>query len=165
MSQLTDELAFLPQDSRFFINAFHDLSIEYADEIVENIHVERAFPLNAPNQFIVVKNEEGDEIGILEHIKHLDSDSQETLLQALEQSYFLPQITKIYSVESNFHIPKWSVETDRGPREFEIPSSRRDVRVVGDGRVLLRDADGNRYEISNYRKLDPDSLAFVETLI
>jgi len=165
MSQLTDELSFLPQDSRFYINAFNDLSLDYADQIVENIQVERAFPLNAPNQFIVVKDSEGEEIGILEHIKHLDSDSQETLLQALEQTYFLPQITKIYSVESNFHIPKWSVETDRGPREFEIPSSRRDVRVVGDGRVLLRDADGNRYEILNYRKLDPDSLALVETLI
>ena len=39
MSQLTDELSFLPQNSRFFTNAFNDLSIAYSGEISENIQI------------------------------------------------------------------------------------------------------------------------------
>ena len=57
------------------------------------------------------------------------------------------------------------METDRGHRVFEIPSSKRDVRVIDDVRVILRDADGNRYEIVDYRRLDPESVAFVETIV
>lgn len=53
----------------------------------------------------------------------------------------------------------------RDPRAFEIYSSRRDVRDLGGGRVLVQDADGNRYEIPDYRRLDPASRALVEEMI
>ena len=53
----------------------------------------------------------------------------------------------------------------RDPRAFEIYSSRRDVRDLGGGRVLVQDADGNRYEIPDYRQLDPASRALVEEMI
>jgi len=165
MNQLTSELTFLPQDARFYLNTFDDLSLNVSGQTYDNVTVERAFPLNAPDQFIIVKDDQGNEIGIIEHLYKLPKDSVTILQEALEQTYYLPQITKIHSVETNFHIPTWKVDTDKGPREFEIPSSRRDVRVVGGGRVLLRDADGNRYEIADYRKLDLESQAIVETMI
>ena len=60
-------------------------------------------------------------------------------------------------------MPRWQVETDRGPRTFEIRSSRRDMRVLSAGRILIRDADGNLYEVPDYRQLDPQSRALVET--
>ncbi|MBT3601443.1 MAG: DUF1854 domain-containing protein [Candidatus Latescibacteria bacterium] len=165
MNQLTDQLTFLPQDAKFYLNAFHDLTLETADDLYENVTAERAFPLNAPDQLITVRDNEKNEIGQIEDMRNLDPDSYRVLQDALDQTYFLPQIIKIHASETKFRIPKWTVETDLGPREFEIPSTRRDLRVVGDGRILLRDADGNRYEIRDYRKLDPDSLAIVETLI
>lgn len=165
MSELTNELTFLPHTARFYINTFHDLTLEVPHETHENVAVERAFPLNAPDQFIIVKDNKGDEIGIIEDCKNLDNDSFDVLQEALRQAYFLPQIIKVHSVETHFHVPTWTVDTDKGPRTFEIPSSRRDVRVVGNGRILLRDADGNRYEIPDYRQMDADSQAIVETLI
>jgi hypothetical protein len=165
MSELTSELTFLPDDASFIVNAFHDLTLEMAGETFENVTVERAFPLNAPNQFIIVKDNQKDEIGIIENVLRLPKATRNVLGDALDQTYYLPRITKIHKVETNFHIPKWTVDTDRGPRVFEIPSSRRDVRVIGGGRVLMRDADGNRYEIPDYRKLDAESMAFAETLI
>ncbi|MDA0711729.1 MAG: DUF1854 domain-containing protein [bacterium] len=162
---LSGEMNFLPANTRFYVNSFGDLAVQVSEEVHENIQVERAFPLNAPEEFIVARNNEGDEIGILEKIRDLGRDSRIILQDALAQAYYLPQILTIHSVETHFHIPKWRVDTDRGPREFEIPSSRRDVRVMAGGRVLLRDADGNRYEIKDYRKLDPESQAIVETMI
>jgi hypothetical protein len=165
MNQLTDQLNLLPSDVKFYLNNFHDLTLETSDEIYENVREERAFPLKAPDQFITIRNSDKEEIGIVEDINHLDKDSLNALQNALDQTYFLPQIIKIHSVDTKNHIPKWTVDTNRGPRAFEIQSSRRDVRVIGGVRVLLRDADGNRYEIPNYRKMDPESQAIAETLI
>ena len=163
---LTGDLSLLsPREIRLYLDDFDDLTLDLRGEIHKRIGVHRAFPLNAPAKFIVLQNSDGNEIGIVRDLSDLDSDSQDALEIALEQAYFMPRILKINSIVSNFHVPTWDVETDRGHRVFEIPSSRRDVRVIDDVRVILRDADGNRYEIVDYRRLDPDSIAFVETIV
>ncbi len=166
LSDLTGELALLsPRDIRLYLDDFDDLTLDLCGVIHKRIGVQRAFPFNAPTKFIVLLNSDGAEIGIVRDIADLDSDSRDTLEIALEQAYFMPRILKINSIVSNFHVPTWDVETDRGHRVFEIPSSKRDVRVIDDVRVILRDADGNRYEIVDYRLLDPDSIVFVETIV
>ncbi len=163
---LTSDLSLLsPRDIRLYLDDFDDLTLDLRGEIHQRVGVQRAFPLNASTKFIVILNSDGAEIGIVRDMADLDSDSRDALEIALEQAYFMPRILKINSIVSNFHVPTWDVETDRGHRVFEIPSSRRDVRVIDDVRVILRDADGNRYEIVDYRRLDPDSIAFVETIV
>ncbi len=165
-SSLTRELSFIPpREVRLYLDNFDDLALDLRGEIHTRLWVQRAFPLNAPTKFIVLQNSDGREIGIVRDMADLDPDSRKALETALEQAYFMPRILKINRVFSHFHVPTWDVETDRGHRVFEIPSSRRDVRVIGEARVLLRDADGNRYEIADYRRLDPDSIAFVETIV
>ena len=164
--ELTGELALLsPGDIRLYLDEFDDLALDLCGDIHLRIRVQRAFPLNAPTQFIALQTSEGEEIGMVRDMVDLDAKSYEALEIALEQAYFMPRILKVNSVASHFHIPTWDVETDRGHRVFEIPSSRRDVRVIDESRVLLRDADGNRYEIPNYHRLDPESIAFVETIV
>ncbi len=163
---LTGDLSLLsPRDIRLYLDDFDDLTLDLRGEIHHRVGVQRAFPFNAPTKFIVLLNSDGAEIGIVRDLGDLDSDSRDALEIALEQAYFMPRILKINSIVSNFHVPTWDVETDRGHRVFEIPSSRRDVRVIDDVRVILRDADGNRYEIVDYRLLDPDSIVFVETIV
>jgi hypothetical protein len=166
LPDLTGGLSLLsPRDIRLYLDAFDDLTLDLCGVIHKRIGVQRAFPFNAPTKFIVLHDSDGDEIGIVSDMADLDSDSRDALEIALEQAYFMPRILKINSIVSNFHVPTWDVETDRGHRVFEIPSSKRDVRVIDDVRVILRDADGNRYEIVDYRRLDPDSIAFAETIV
>ena len=165
-NDLTADLNLLdPNDIHLYFDEFDDLTLDLAGTMHKQLAVQRAFPLNAPGKFIMLQDATGKEIGIVSDLNQLDNKSQETLHAALIQTYFMPQITRVNSVVSNFHVPTWDVETDHGSRVFEIPSSRRDVRVIGEGRVILRDADGNRYEIPDYRLLDPESIAFVETLV
>ena len=95
----------------------------------------------------------------------LDPSSRQVLEAELERIYFTPRIPRIHSIEVNFRIPKWEVETDRGRRVFEISSSRSDIRALGGGRVLIRDADGNQYEIPDYRRLDQASRVLVENQV
>ena len=165
-NELTSELNLLdPSRIRLSLDDFEDLVLELDGESHSPITAHRPFPLQDPNRLIQLKDADGEEIGLIPSLKDLDRESRKTLENALDQAYFMPQILRIDRIESNFHIPTWHVETDRGPRSFEIPSSRRDIRVLGEGRVLIRDADGNRYEIPDYRHLDPASRAFAETLI
>ncbi|MDE2999263.1 MAG: DUF1854 domain-containing protein [Gemmatimonadota bacterium] len=162
---LEQELSLLdPGRIRLFLDEYNDLILDHADGRLP-VTALRAFPLTSAGQFIVLKGDDGTEIGVIRDIAGLDEESRATLESDLERTYFAPVILQVNKLEENFHIPKWDVETDSGHRVFEVRSRRRDIRIMSGGRILLRDADGNRYEIPDYRRLDPVSRAFVETLI
>ena len=165
--KLAAEVTYLdPDKARFFVDAFEDLNLELAgDQTYSRVRVKRAFPLTRDDCFIVVQDRKGKEIGSLARLDALDRDSRQAVEDELERAYFTPRIQRIAKVTVANRVPRWEVETDRGPRAFEIYSSRRDVRLLGDGRVLVQDADGNRYEIPDYRRLDPASQALVEEML
>ena len=164
---LAAEVAYLdPDKARFFVDAFEDLNLELAeDQTYSRVRVKRAFPLTYDDCFIVVQDRDGKEIGSLARLDALDRDSRQAVEDELERAYFTPRIQRIAKVTTANRVPRWEVETDRGPRAFEIYSGRRDVRLLGDGRILVQDADGNRYEIPDYRRLDPASRALVEEML
>ena len=165
--KLAAEVTYLdPDKARFFVDAFEDLNLELAgDQTYSRVRVKRAFPLSCDDCFIVVQDRKGKEIGSLARLDALDRDSRQAVEDELERAYFSPRIQRIAKVTVANRVPRWEVETDRGPRTFEIYSGRRDVRLLGTGRVLVQDADGNRYEIPDYRSLDPASRALVEELV
>ena len=164
---LAAEVTYLdPDKARFFVDAFEDLNLELAgDQTYSRVRVKRAFPLTRDDCFIVVQDRKGKEIGSLARLDALDRDSRQAVEDELERAYFTPRIQRIAKVTVANRVPRWEVETDRGPRAFEIYSSRRDVRLLGAGRILVQDADGNRYEIPDYRRLDPASQALVEEML
>ena len=155
-----------PEKARFHVDAFEDLNLELAgDRTYGRVRVKRAFPLTRDDRFIVVQDRDGKEIGSLSRLDALDPASRQAVEEELERAYFTPRIQRIAKVTTAYRVPRWEVETDRGPRAFEIYSSRRDIRVLDGGRVLVQDADGNRYEIPDYRRLDPASRALVEDIL
>ena len=58
----------------------------------------------------------------------------------------------------------WETETDKGTRRFEV-TSRRDVKKIGKRRIIVKDADGNLYEIPDYAILDQKSIILLESVI
>ena len=162
---LENELNLLdPAGLNLFHDAFDDLILKTDDHSIPVVPA-RAFPLSSEERFVTLTDKQGDEVGTIRDITALDTKSRQSLETELGRVYYTPQILKINGVKDEYHIPSWDVETDRGPIIFEIRSGRRDIRDLGNGRLLIRDADGNRYEIQNYRRLDPASLALVENII
>jgi len=163
---LKQELNILdPGRLRLFLDEFEDLTMEMeGGETRRPVTAMRAFPVTDRERFIILKDREEKEIGIILNLSDLAPESRAALAAELERIYFIPKITFVHHIEEQYHIPKWEVETDRGPRVFEIRSGRhnQDVRNLGSGHILIRDADGNQYEIPDYRKLDPISRALVE---
>jgi len=122
----------------------------------------RSFPVSETNKYIALVNDEGDEIGIVEDVRKLSPQSRDVLTEELQKRYFMPKITKINSLDGQFGVTTWNVETSQGDVEFGI-RTRYDIVTLESGRVLLKDADGNKYEIENYNKLDPKSIALLQT--
>ena len=164
---LTDELDLLdPGQTRLYADEFDDLVLEIEGHKPQRgVRVVRCFPISAGDRFIALRTPKGEELGIVEDLAALDRESRNALENELARIYFRPEITAVHAITEQYHIPRWQVDTDRGPRTFELRSSRRDIRVLARGRVLIRDADGNHYEIPDYRRLDLASRALVENQV
>lgn len=162
---LIQELSLLePKGLRLFNDNFGDLCLECLEKdgeiLYSKVKVLRAFPLTHSEQFIIFRDQKDAEIGVLMQPSQLDENSRQLLQAHLEKIYFMPKITKIYNIDSEFGAAKWEVQTNHGRRSFDL-ASRYDIRILGH-RVLIKDLDGNRYEISNYRILDKKSIALLE---
>ncbi len=163
-AKIEDEIKPLDAKSiKIYRNELDDFVVELSDgSKYAQVRAMRAFPLSNPSDFIILRDKEDNEIGLIESINELDSKYKKVLEEELQKSYFIPQITKIKNLEEKFGISQWEVETNKGTHTFNV-RNREEVRLFSSGRVLIKDADGNRYEIPDHRRLDLKSRAFLET--
>jgi len=118
-----------------------------------DVTVRRAFPLEAADNFIAFFDTDGAELGILEDLSGLDADSRATLDEQLSLTYFLPKITDVTHIGEEFGVVHADFETTSGTRQIEIRGIRSSIRVLSRNRALVEDAEGNRYELSDFRSL------------
>ena len=164
--RIEDEVQFLdPKLVKIRRNQFAELEAELPDGSVHApVEPVRTFPLTQPNQYISLLDAHKNELGLIEDINQLKKADQTVLVEELEKCYFMPKITKIHALEGRFGVTQWEAETDSGSVFFDL-RSRNDITSLSGGRVLIKDVDGNRYEIVNYHQLDPKSVALLETQI
>lgn len=168
--QVESELNILdPKKVRLYKDEFNRLKLKIeGDREYPEVRVVMGFPLTDPEHFVslfeVKDGKKDKEIGIIEDVGKLDHESKKVLRAELKKEYFMPKITKINSM-SEFHgIMKFDVETDKGRRVFET-RYKEDIRRLSGGHIVIRDADGNRYEIPDHRKLDQRSRNLIDTEI
>ena len=129
------------------------LAVRIGAEDYEDVTVRRAFPLEAADRYLGFFDTDGDELGILEDPGGLDSDSRAALDEQLALTYFLPKILAVTHIGEEFGVVHADVETTSGVRQIEIRGIRSSIRVLSRNRALVEDADGNRYELTDYRNL------------
>lgn len=117
-----------------------------------------AFPLSSSSPVVAFFNEDGEEIGVMKNPDQLDAHSQKILREELDKSYFMPQIQTILDLTEEMGVESWDVITNRGERTFEVRDPRRNVRKIGGRRVIIKDVDGNRYEVKDWTLLNRESL-------
>ena len=164
--RIEDEVQFLDAKRvKISRNPFEELKAELPDGSVHApVEPVRTFPLTQPNQYISLLDADKNEIGLIEDMKQLKKADRKVLEEELNKCYFMPKITKVHSLEGRFGITQWEVETNSGSVYFDL-RSRHDIASLDGGRVVIKDIDGNRYEIVNYHQLDPKSIALLETQI
>jgi hypothetical protein len=144
-----------PAATHVRLNAHGELEIELPDGTVHaDARVVPAFPISRPNQFVHVEDAEANELGVLLEPRRLDRESRDLVLAQADEAYFMPRISRIVRVDERMGIARWEVETDRGWSSFDVVSRSESVWYVGRDRLVIRDADGNRYLIEDLSKLD-----------
>jgi len=127
-------------------------------ERFEALEPRRLFPVNNPDEYITLLDNNGKEIGVVRKLSDLNEASFEALSKSLKDYYLVPFITEIISATEKSGTLIWTAQTNLGKKKIEIRNRNHDIKVHSNGTVRVRDADDNRYVISDYRKLNKHSL-------
>ncbi len=129
--------------------------------VYDRLEPRRLFPVSKENEYITLLDEDGVEIAVIRKLYDMDESAIEILKASLDDYYLVPHIKRIISTVEKYGTLRWTVETDRGVKVFDIRNRNHDIRVSKSGTVRVRDADDNRYTIDNYYELDPHSRALL----
>lgn len=134
------------------------VTVHLADgRVWEALEPRRLFPINLLDQYITLLNEAGIEQCMIRSLEEMPPESRAVVQASLDDYYLVPRIIRIISCSEKYGTLRWTVETDRGQKSFDIRNRNHDIRVNRDGSIRVRDADDNRYLIEDYRTLDSHS--------
>ena len=129
--------------------------IDDADPVI--VRLVRTRPRTAPEGELVALDVKKREVWLWTSLDEMDPASRAIAVTALAERYHEPTITRFDSVRSRFGVWQVSAETTAGARRFALRHPERSVETMSDGRVLLRDVNGNRYVIPDPTALDSHS--------
>ena len=127
------------------------------DRCYLSVKVVSSAPLSHPEAYISLICDKGEEICMISSLQDLNEVTAEIIQKELRKHYLTAIIHKIYSVRSEFGVSYWDVHTNRGRREFVVEENSNQFIWMNEGRLLITDVDGNRFEIPDIRQLDKDS--------
>ena len=127
------------------------------------------FPVSEESVYLSVRDastEEQEEIGLIDDWTALAPADREAVAAELGLHYFVPQIKQVKQVKEEFGFLYWTVETDKGPKEFVMRNSVvHYAREVGPEHWLLIDVNQARYEIPKVSTLDVHSQKLVKRFL
>lgn len=153
------EVRFTPNDKIFVDAEF------FTGEKFTELELHRFFPVTGLRRYIALVDKDGEAIAVIRNIDELLPESKKVVEDCLNEYYMIPRIKRFIEMSEKFAIWMWTAETDRGVCTFEIRNHLTAVKPLYDGRVLIKDANDNRYEIPDIKKLDKKSLKMLNPKI
>lgn len=141
---------------------FHVMHLRLDQEQYDDVRPVWAFPISRKADYVSFVNQKGKELALLASLKDLDKESRAVVERALEQHYFVPKIIRIDSIIETWGVSHWHVETDCGYASFEV-IDRENIRTLPKGRLIIVDADENRYEVQDVSRLDAQSQTLIQS--
>jgi len=119
----------------------------------------RCFPLSYANHYLSLRDGKNEELGILRDPTALSSENRQLVEEELHRRYMVPVVRKVTAVKDRYGVVEWEVETDRGARRFYTRDLRELASRPAPGRFILRDVEGNCYDVADIAALDAKSQA------
>ena len=91
----------------------------------------------------------------------ISRENQQIIDDELGSRYYVPRITQIHSMIIRLGNYYFSVSTDYGVRKLVLNTPARNVNWVSASRCIIRDTDGNFFEIPDTTLLDAQSQDFI----
>ncbi len=125
-----------------------------------------AAPLSRPKRYLALLDPKGEDIALLfEPERELSSASWQAVQSEIRRRDLTSRIARLQSVREDNGAAYFSVETDRGARDFVATSLSTNAIWFGENRLLLIDTEGNRFEIEDVAALEPRSRALLEGIL
>ncbi len=114
------------------------------------------FPWSDPGHYISLRDAGDKEVALIEDLAGLDPCSQQAVQAGLRESAFVFEIERVLSLETEFELRHWKVETRQGPLSFQTKLDQWPWQTPRGG-LLLRDVAGNLLHIPDPGALDSAS--------
>ena len=120
------------------------------------VRLRQCFPWSEPGRHLSLRNEEDEEVALVEDPGELDPESRRVLERALADAGFVLDVVQVLDVEEEVEIRQWTVETRHGRRSFQTHLDDW-PRVLPDGGLLIRDVAGDLYRLNDPGAMDKRS--------
>jgi len=165
----TESIRYLdPRQVRVFRDDGGTLYATIADELtVISPRFLRARPLTDPDRCLSIRGADpaGKEFGLLRDWRRLDPESRHLVETELDRVYLHVRVRRILSLRDYGYLQSCVLETDRGVREVTFRDARDSAIYMGPSRVLITDAEGNRYDVPDIAALDRRSRALLSRIL
>lgn len=126
-----------------------------------SVKLRACFPVSDKDKYLAVydaQEKAQTEIGILEDWTQLKTDDRQEVASELGIRYLVPKIQRVFDVENEPGLLRWTVETEKGQQEFMMHEGiTHYAREVKPGNWLLVDVNEARYEIPDVETMDRKS--------
>ncbi len=124
------------------------------ERVSVNLHL--CFPWSQPEKFLSLRDSDGEEVAFLPNLDGLTNDVREVVAAALKASRFTLVITEIESIQMDFELRVWKVDTLQGKRTFQTRLEDWPIDLP-DQSIVIRDLAGDLYHIPDPEQLDKKS--------
>ena len=129
-----------------------------AGEQMGRVKLVGCFPCSMPDRLISVRDYESNrELAMLASLQQLDELSREAAELELERGYIIPRIERIVAIRKKGSEWIWSIDTDYGPCTVHMSTLHESIHELSDGRWIVTDDEGRRYELSGLDRMDRHS--------
>ena len=110
------------------------------------VRLRQCFPWSEPRRHLSLRDDDDEEVLLVEDPATLPAESREALEAALADAGFVLEVTRVLSIEEEVEIRHWTVETAQGRRTFQTHLDDW-PRVLPVGGLLIRDVAGDLYKL------------------
>ena len=124
----------------------------------------RAFPLQAPEQFVAFMSIDGKEIAWVDEVSALSQDVRDLITQEIGSREMMPTIERIISVSTLSTPSTWDIVTDRGATKL-ILKGEEDIRRLTNSTLIITDSHGLRFILPDMQALDKNSRRILDRFL
>ncbi len=114
-------------------------------------------PVSARHGALSILDEKKKEICYVDDISELHKDSFDVAVNELQSRYPIATVKRVVSCKVILGNRYFDCETNLGRRLYLIKDPSRNITWLNPDHLLIRDVQGNRFEITSLKKLDAES--------
>lgn len=120
------------------------------------VKIKPCFPWVDGLQYLSLRNKKGDEVAFVEHPEALEVGSYQALLESLKEASFYFNVLRIESMDEEFELRTWLVETLQGMRKFQTKLTDW-PRTLNGSLYIIQDVQKDLFVIEDIHQLDGKS--------